>query len=119
MRAAILGLRFVLELCLLGAFAVGGWTLAGGGIVGVLLAVFEVVVVATIWGVWIAPRSRRRLDDPVRFAFEVVLFLLGAMALWTAWSPVVGIAFAVASIVMAALTRLVGEPTREWWRAAS
>lgn len=119
MGAAILAIRFFLELCLLAALAVGGWTLAGGGIDGGLLAVFALVVVATVWGVWIAPRSKRRLTDPLRFTLEVVLFLLGAMALWTAWTPVVGIVFAVASIVIAVLTRVVGEPTPEPRRADS
>jgi uncharacterized protein DUF2568 len=108
-RGVILALRFLLELCLLAAFAWGGWNLAGGGFVGVLVAAFEVVVLAVIWGLWIAPRSRRRLADPARFVLEVVLFVVGGWSLWVAWTPVAGIVLAVASIVVAALTRVVGE----------
>jgi Protein of unknown function (DUF2568) len=109
-RGAFLGLRFLLELCLLGALGLGGWEIADGGFLGVLVGVAAAVIGAAIWGVWIAPRARRRLPDPARFALETALFVLGAVALWMAWTPLAGIVFAVASIAVAALTRVVREP---------
>lgn len=109
MRLTILALRFLLELCLLAAVAVGGWALAGGGVLGGVIAVAAAIVVAAVWGMWIAPRAGRRLADPARFALEVVLFLVGGAALWVVWTPLVGVVFAVASIATAALTRVVGE----------
>ena len=118
MRAAILGLRFLLEICLVAAFAWGGWSVAGGGILGGLAAAFEVVVLAIVWGLWIAPRSGRRLADPARFVLEVVLFVLGGWSLWIAWTPVAGVVLTVVSIVVAALTRVVGEPVPTARRAA-
>ena len=60
---------------------------------------------AAIWGLFIAPRARRRLREPVRFLVEFVLFaatgvLLGLVG-WVVW----GIALAVVGIGAAALTR--------------
>jgi hypothetical protein len=109
-RGAVLGLRFVLELCLLGALGLGGWAVADGGPLGALVGVAAAVVGAVIWGAWIAPRAWRRLPDPARFALETALFIVGAAALWVAWTPLAGVVFAAASIVVAALTRLVREP---------
>jgi hypothetical protein len=111
MRAAVLACRFLFELCLLGALAVGGWALADGGALGGLLAVIAASAGGAAWAVWIAPRSQRRLPDPRRFVLELALFVLGAASLWIAWTPTVGVVFGVASAVVAALTRLVAEPT--------
>jgi hypothetical protein len=111
MRAAVLAGRFLLELCLLGALAAGGWALADRGVRGGALAVIAASSGAAAWGVWIAPRSHRRLTDPRRFVVEIALFVLGAASLWVAWAPAAGVVFGMASTVVAALTRLVGEPS--------
>ena len=54
-------LAFVIEF----AFMVGVFMLAsalvGGGVAGSLLGVLAVVVVAVLWGLFVAPKSRRRL----------------------------------------------------------
>jgi NhaP-type Na+/H+ or K+/H+ antiporter len=110
LSAAILTTRFLLELCLLGALGTGGWALAGGGVLGGVAAVAAALAGALVWGAWIAPRARRRLRDPARFALETVLFVLVGAALWVVWAPLAGVLFAAASIVVAALTRVVGEP---------
>jgi hypothetical protein len=109
-RGALLGLRFLLELCLLGALGLGGWAIAEGGPLGALAGVAAAAIGAAIWGAWIAPRAKRRLPDPARFALETALFVLGAVALWVAWTPLAEVVFAVASIAVAALTRVVQEP---------
>jgi hypothetical protein len=110
MQALVLGTRFLLELCLLAALVVGGWALGGGGVLGVLLAAALAVAGAAVWGIWIGPKSGWRLQDPTRLVLEVALFVLGGMALWAGWSAAAGIALAIASTVVAVLTRMVGEP---------
>ena len=111
MRAAVLALRFLLEVCLLGALVAGGWALADGGVLGGALAAIAAIAGAAAWGAWIAPRSHRRLTDPGRFVVEVALFALGAASLWVVWTPAAGVAFGVASTVVAALTRSQPSPT--------
>jgi hypothetical protein len=45
-----------------------GWTVTP------LLGIVLPIVVALVWGAWIAPRARRRLPDPGRLALELVIF---------------------------------------------
>ncbi len=110
MRSTVLAVRFVLELCLLAALAVGGWELGGGGPLGTVVAVVVVLAAAGAWGMWVGPRSARRLPDPWRLVLEIGLFALGGLGLWLGWSAGAGLALALASAVVAVLTRLVGEP---------
>jgi hypothetical protein len=98
-KAANLGVRFLLELCLLAAWAVIGWHLGGQVVVCVLLAVVLPALAATAWGLWVAPRATRRLDDPARFAVEAVLFAGAAIGLavagWPLWGGLLAAAYAV------------------------
>jgi hypothetical protein len=75
--AVLAGGRFVAELGMLAGLAVIGWHAgtgrAGSGL-GVVLALALPLVAATVWGLWVAPRSRRRVADPGRFVVELVLF---------------------------------------------
>ncbi|HEX4699595.1 MAG TPA: YrdB family protein [Actinomycetes bacterium] len=99
MKTANLGVRFLLELCLLAAWAVIGWHVSGHVVVRVLLAVLLPAVAATAWGLWVAPRATRRLDDPARFAVEAVLFVGAAVGLavtgWPLWGGLLAAAYAV------------------------
>jgi len=114
-RALVLVTRFLLELCLLAAFGVAGWEVGGGGAVGTVVAVAFAAAGAAVWGMWIGPKSSRRLRDPVRLGVEVGLFALGGAALWLVWSPAAGMALAGASTVVAVVTRRVGEPPPGGW----
>ncbi|MGH3503204.1 MAG: YrdB family protein [Nocardioidaceae bacterium] len=79
-------LRFGSELAMLVAVAFAGFWLAGGGFAGVALAVVAVGAAATVWGVYVAPRARRRIVDPGRLGVEVFLFGLAVAGLgWHGW----------------------------------
>jgi hypothetical protein len=80
-----LALKFLLELAALGAFGLWGASIASG-IAAVLLAVALPVVVAVLWGIFAAPRARRRLPLRLRAPFELGVFALAALALWSAAS---------------------------------
>jgi Protein of unknown function (DUF2568) len=83
-----LGLRFVLELCMLVALGIWGFS------ENIALGVAAPLAAAVVWGLWIAPKATRRLRDPVRLALELLLF--GAA----------GAALAVAGHALAATTFL-------------
>jgi hypothetical protein len=88
MRGAALGLKFLLELAMLAAYAATAIALLGW-LSGSIAAVVAVAVVGTVWGLWCAPRARRRLATPGRIPLELVLLAGGAVALAT-WAPVLG-----------------------------
>jgi hypothetical protein len=99
-----LTLRFACELAALAGVAWFGW-----GVSPVLGAVFPLVV-AVVWGLWIAPKARRRLPDPARFVVELVVFAVATAAFSSVGQPVVAAGFAVAAVVTAALVRVWPEP---------
>ena len=105
LAGVVLTVRFLTELALLGGLALAGTQLGGGVALAIVDAVLLPVVAAAIWGLFIAPRARRRLPEPARFLVEFVLFAATGVVLALAGWLVTGIVLAVAGIGAAALTR--------------
>jgi Protein of unknown function (DUF2568) len=97
-----LALKFLLELAALAAVGLWGASTADGP-VAVLLAVGLPVVVAVLWGTFAAPRARRRLPLHLRAPFELGVFAIAALALWSAGSATWAAVFAVIAVVNALL----------------
>ena len=72
-----------------------------------MLAVAAPALAMIIWGLWLAPRARRRLRDPLRLAVELALFAVAAAALAVTGPVVAAVAFAVIAIGVALLLRAV------------
>jgi hypothetical protein len=81
LKAANLALRFLLELCLLAAFAYWGFQSGGQTMAKIALGIGVPLLAAVIWGFFMAPKSSRRLRDPWRLLAELALFGLAAAAL--------------------------------------
>jgi Protein of unknown function (DUF2568) len=94
-KALSLTLRFACELAALVAVGWWGWTLTP--VLGVVLP----VLVAVVWGAWIAPKARRRLADPARLMLELVVFAAATAAFVAVGQWTVGIVFAVAAVATA------------------
>ncbi len=101
MKEANLGLRFLLELCLLAALAAWGFGL--GGVLGVVLGLGAPVAAAALWGLLVSPKAPNRLADPWRLVVELVLFGLGVTALAVAGYVNLAAVFAVAVATSEAL----------------
>ncbi len=93
-------LVFLAELVLLAAVAVAGARL-GSGVVAVALAVMLPLLVATLWGLCLAPRAVWRLRYPWLLAVKLALVLAGAALLAASAAASWGIGFliVVASLV--------------------
>ena len=100
MSALNLALRFACELAALVAV---GW--CGSEINPVLGVVFPLVV-AAVWGLWIAPKARRRLADPLRFVLELAVFAAATAALLSVGQVLLALVFAAAAVVTASLVRV-------------
>lgn len=74
-EAANLGLRFALELCVIGALTYAGFELF------LPLGLVFPLAAAMVWGQFVSPRAPRRLQDPARLGVEVVYFGAGVAAL--------------------------------------
>lgn len=104
-RPIVWALRFLFELLALAAFAIGGWSLTSGPL-RLVLAVALPVIAGIVWGLWMAPKSTRRLRDPARLVVEVVFFLAAGAALWAAGLAAAGIGLSLIAIAISALVRL-------------
>jgi hypothetical protein len=110
MTAVLLGLRFLVELCLFAAMAVVGWGAVANHLVGAVAGVVLALVVATVWGVLLSPK--RRIDLPlfVRVVVELVLFATAAVGLAAQGHPSWGIALMVAEVAVLVALALRGFP---------
>jgi uncharacterized protein DUF2568 len=110
---ANLTVRFLLELLLLAALAWWGFSLDAPVLVRILAGLAAPLAGAAVWGLWIAPRARNRLRDPLRFGIETVLWVAGAGAVAAVWSTAAGVVFLVLALVTAVLVRVWPEPGAE------
>ena len=101
--AANEAIRFLLELCMLAAFAYWGSETGGSTAVNIVLAIAAPLAAATVWAIWCAPRSPRRLPPRRRIPLELVLFALAAAALADADHTTAAVLFAAAVAVNTAL----------------
>jgi hypothetical protein len=103
-------IRFILELVAWGAIAYWGWRQAPGTVLGALYAALCFVEVVAIWGVFATPGNSHRgkglvaVAGWVRLLIEVVIFGLGAAALWVTWSRAASETFMTVAILNFALT---------------
>lgn len=109
LRPVNLALAFVLELCLLAAFAWWGWQTGDSLPWKIVLAVGAPVLVAGAWGLWLAPRAARPLPRAANIALKVILFALGAAALIAVGLPVLGWALALLFLLNLLLALLWGQ----------
>ena len=90
MKPLNLGLRFVLELCMLVALGIWGFS------ANIVLGIAAPLAAAVVWGLWIAPKATRRLRDPARLAVELLLFGVAGVALLAADHPLAAAVFLAA-----------------------
>jgi hypothetical protein len=96
-RSANLALRFLLELCLLAAFAYVGLQ------INLTLAVVAPTAAAVVWGLFVSPKARFALSRPLWIAVQVVLFGAAVAGLIATENAVLGLTFGAAVAINLAL----------------
>jgi cytochrome b len=104
-KAANLALRLLLELAALAAVAVWGAHTGSTTIVRIGLAVAAPLALAVVWGIWVAPRARRRLRDPARMVVELVILALAVAGLAASGYPPLAAGFAIVALANGAYLR--------------
>lgn len=95
LKGANLVVSFLLELCLLVAFGYWGFVTGDALWLKLVLGIGVPVLVAVVWGLFMAPKAARPLPRPWHDVAEVVLFGLGILALFAAGQATLAIVFAV------------------------
>ena len=82
LKSINLGVRFLLELCLLAAVGFWGFKTGSGWLPKILLGIGAPVLIAAIWGMFVAPKATYHLYGVMLLGLEAVLFGLGVAALY-------------------------------------
>jgi hypothetical protein len=103
LKAVNAGLAFFLELAMLAGFGYWGFSGDKSVLMKWLLGLGLPVVVAVVWGMFFAPKADHRLKITSGALLSLMLFLLAAIALFSAQQPVLAIVFAATAVVNRAL----------------
>ncbi|HKJ40688.1 MAG TPA: YrdB family protein [Sunxiuqinia sp.] len=89
---------FLLELVLIVLFSYWGYQLGDSILTNYLFALLLPGFLIAIWGLWVAPKSKRRLKNPFRTISKLLLFSLGVLICFHTEHPVWG--FIYGSIIL-------------------
>ncbi len=91
-----LGLRFLLELCILVIFGYWGFKTGGNStLLKFLLGMGSPILFAAVWGIFLAPKSSMQLGEPWKFLLELIVFGLTGWALYSTGKTNLTITFGV------------------------
>jgi hypothetical protein len=110
MSAANLALAFFLELAMLVSFGYWGFLAGETGMAKVGLGIGIPLLVAVTWGIFMAPKSSRRLQGGAYLGLKLVLFGLAVAALIVAGSPALGIGLGLAVAINTILLHVWQQP---------
>ena len=94
-----LAVRFLLELCMLAAVAFWGFKTQNNWLMKILLGIGLPVLIAILWGMFLAPRATHRLSGVPFFALELALFSTGVFSLFAGGAPTLGWVYTITLIV--------------------
>jgi hypothetical protein len=74
--------RFLLELCMLAAVGYWGFKTQSGWVLKILFGIGLPVLIAVLWGLFLAPKATHPLRGISRLPLELILLGSGAVALF-------------------------------------
>jgi hypothetical protein len=92
-------LAFVLELAVLAALVLWGFTIDASVAARWVAGVTMPMLALTVWAIWLAPRSPRRLEMPWLMVVKLVVFALASLALTMAGYLIWGALLVVLAVV--------------------
>jgi hypothetical protein len=108
-KVANLALRFFLEVAALVALSYWGFQAGSSDVAHWVLGIGAPLLAAVVWGLFIAPRARYRVSDPVWIALQVVILGAATVALLAAGKTSPAIVFVALLIVNAVLMIVWGQ----------
>ncbi|HEV2091858.1 MAG TPA: YrdB family protein [Rubrobacter sp.] len=102
-KPANLAVRFLLELCALGALVYWGFAVGGNLVAKLALGLGAPLLAAAVWGTFVAPKAAFPLDMPLRLVPEALVFGSAVAALFATGHPLLAVCLAVLAAVNRAL----------------
>jgi len=107
-----LALAFLLELCILAALGYWGFQTGSGLIAKAVLGFGAPVLVAVVWGIFLAPRAVVQVPMPAHWVLKAVVFGLATLALAVAGHPTLAWIFGVVALLNGVLLYAWGQYSR-------
>jgi len=85
-----LAVRFLLELCMYAAVGYWGFKAQSSWVLKILFGIGLPVLMAVLWGTFLAPKATRPLSGASFLILELILFSSGAIALFASGKPTLG-----------------------------
>jgi hypothetical protein len=108
-KGANLALRFLLELCALGALGYWGFKTGGGAIAKITLGVGAPLVAAVVWGTFLSPRAPVALPGLLVLVLQALVFASAAAGLVATGHRTLALVFGVVVVVNAVLLYAWGQ----------
>jgi hypothetical protein len=106
MRTANLALSFFIELFAVWALGYWGFRATDDTLLKFVLGIGAPAILIVIWGMWLAPKSTRRLRPPTLQIVKLIVFGVAAFALASAGEVTLAMAFAVVVIINLGLAQV-------------
>lgn len=91
--------RFLLELCMLAAVGYWGFKTQSSWAMKILLGIGLPILIAVLWGMFLAPRATHPLSGISFLALELILLGSGAVALFAGGKANLGWLYAIIVVV--------------------
>ncbi len=91
--------RFLLELCMLAAVGYWGFTSQSNGWLKVLFGIGLPILIATLWGLYIAPKAFYPLHGASYLTLEMLLLFSGSAALFASGKSTLGWVYSITVVV--------------------
>lgn len=98
---------FLLELGLLALAGYWGFQTGEGHPVKYVYAIALPAIIGLLWGIWAAPKSKRRLKNPARTVFKLTMMALAVFFAYDTGHPIWALTFAVITAVNVSLAYLL------------
>ncbi len=102
-KGANLALRFLLELCALGALGYWGFKTGGGAVAKITLGIGAPLVAAVVWGTFLSPRAPVALPGALVLLLQALVFASAAAGLVATGHRTLALVFGVIVVVNAVL----------------
>lgn len=104
---AIISIFFLLEIAMLVSFMYWGFHLDTSLLVKILFGIGTPILVAIIWGTFIAPKASIPVSVPIRILLQIILFSSAAVALYFSEKGTLAIIFGTVVLIEMTLMYLL------------
>lgn len=98
-----MALRFLLELCALGALSYWGFKTGGGALAKIGLGIGVPLVAAAVWGTFLSPQAPVQVFGLLVLLLQVLIFGAAAAGLLATGHPTLALVFGVIVVLNAVL----------------